>query len=64
MERNFATALLKAALSVPGGGNGSSALPLGLNPKQLTPNLVFGSKYPPFTPGRPHPVRLIVSGSA
>jgi hypothetical protein len=32
IERNFATALLKEALSVPGGGNGSSALPLGLNP--------------------------------
>jgi hypothetical protein len=41
---NFATAARKETVSVPGGGRGSSALPVGLNPKQFTPNFVVGSK--------------------
>jgi hypothetical protein len=35
----------------------------GRTPKQFTPNLVAGLKYPPFTPGRPHSIRLAGSVS-
>jgi hypothetical protein len=41
---NLATAALNALSSVPGGGNGSSGFPGGLNQKQLTPYFVLGSK--------------------